>query len=79
MAYLRHSYGKYTLDLSEAELDAVTNAMSKIDFFTDIEKGIYHQLVKHRRYLKEEEKWYQMQEQELETRQELIDKARFST
>jgi hypothetical protein len=79
MAYLRHSYGKYTLDLSEAELDAVTNAMSKIDFFTDIEKGIYHQLVKHRRYLKEEEKWYRMQEKELEERQELLSKAKSGT
>jgi hypothetical protein len=79
MAYLRQSYGKYMLDLSEEELDAVTNAMSKIDFFTDIEKGIYHQLVKHRRYLLEEEKWYRTQEQELETRQELADKAKFST
>lgn len=79
MAYLRQSYGKYMLDLSEEELDAVTNAMTKIDFFTDIEKGIYHQLVKHRRYLKEEEKWYQMQEKELEDRQELINKAKFGT
>ena len=79
MAYLRHSYGKYTLDLSEAELDAVTNAMSNIEFFTDIEKGIYHQLVKHRRYLKEEEKWYREQEREMEEKQELANKARLGT
>jgi hypothetical protein len=79
MAYLRHSYGRYSLDLSEEELDAVTNAMSAIEFFTDTDKAIYYQLVKHRRYLKEEDKWYRTQEQELETRQELADKAKFGT
>ena len=66
MAYLRQSFGKYMLDLSEEELNAVTMAMANIGVFTEVEKGIYHQLTKHRDYLKMEDKWYREQEKELD-------------
>lgn len=64
MAYLRQSFGKYTLDLSEKELDAITMAMANIGVFTEDEKNIYHQLTKHRNYLKQEEKWHRAIDEE---------------
>jgi hypothetical protein len=64
MAFLRHSFGKYTLDLSEKELDAVTTAMGNIGVFTEDEKNIYHQLTKYRNYLKEEDKWHRAIDEE---------------
>lgn len=66
MAYLRQSFGKYTLDLSDKELDAITIAMSNIGVFTEVEKDIYYQLTKYRDYLKLEDKWYREQEKELD-------------
>ena len=79
MAFLRHSYGRYSLDLSGEELNALVDIMDELPSMTKTEMGIYHQITKHREYLKEEEKWYREQEKELETRQELADKAKFGT
>jgi hypothetical protein len=58
MAFLRQSFGKYTLDLSEKELDAITTAMGNIGLFTKEEKDVYQQLTKYRDYLKKENKWH---------------------
>jgi len=66
MAYLRQSFGKYMLDLSEEELNAITHAMDILGNFTEVEQGIYYQLTKHRDYLKREDKWYREQEKELD-------------
>jgi len=66
MAYLRQSFGKYMLDLSEEELNAIKNAMDIIGNFTEVEQGIYYQLTKYRDYLKMEDKWYREQEKELD-------------
>jgi len=66
MAFLRQSFGKYMLDLSEDELDAITLAMGNIGVFTEVEKNIYHQLTKYRDYLKHEEKWHRAIDEERE-------------
>lgn len=79
MAYLRQAYGRYYLDLSGEELNAIVDIMDELPSMTKTEIGIYHQITKHRDYLKEEEKWYREREKELETRQELADKAKFGT
>jgi hypothetical protein len=58
MAYLRQSFGKYLLDLSEEELNALVDIMDELPTLTKTETGIYHQITKHREYLKQEEKWH---------------------
>lgn len=69
MAFLRQSFGKYMLDLSEDELDAVTMAMANIGVFTETEKNIYYQLTKYRDYLKQEEKWHRAIDEERASQQ----------
>jgi len=79
MAHLMHNYGEYLLKISGEELNALVDIMDELPSMTKTEQGIYYQLTYHREYLKQEDKWYKEREQELETRQELVDKARFGT
>jgi len=58
MAFLRQSYGQYSLDISGEELNALVDILDELPSLTKTETGIYHQLTKHRDYLKKEDKWH---------------------
>jgi hypothetical protein len=74
MAFLRQAYGRYSLDLSGEELNAIVDIMDELPSMTKTEMGIYHQITKHRDYLKEEEKWYRTEE----ARQEVLAEAKLN-
>ena len=54
MAYLRQAYGRYYLDLSGEELNALTDIMEELPSMTKTERGIWYQITKHRDFLKHE-------------------------
>jgi len=58
MAYLRQSYGRYSLDLSGEELNALVDVMEELPSMNKTERGIWYQITKHRDFLKQEEKWH---------------------
>jgi len=58
MAYLRQSYGRYYLDMSPEELNALVDVMDELPSMTKIETGIHYQITKHREYIQQEEKWH---------------------
>ena len=58
MAFLRQAYGRYYLDLSGEELNALTDVMEELPSMNKTERGIWYQITKHRDYLKQEEKWH---------------------
>ena len=58
MAYLRQAYGRYYLDLSGEELNALTDIMEELPSMNKTERGIWYQITKHRDFLKQEEKWH---------------------
>ena len=58
MAFLRHAYGRYFLDMDGEELNALTDIMEELPSMTKTERGIWYQITKHRDYLKQEEKWH---------------------
>jgi len=79
MAFLRQAYGRYYLDMSSEELNALVDVMEELPSMTKVERGIWYQITKHRDYLKQEEKWHRAIDEERETTQELADKAKFGT
>jgi len=64
MAFLRHAYGRYFLDMDGEELNALTDIMEELPSMTKTERGIWYQITKHRDYLKQEEKWHRDIEKE---------------
>jgi hypothetical protein len=58
MAFLRQAYGRYYLDMSSEELNALTDVMEELPSMTKTERGIWYQITKHRDYIKQEEKWH---------------------
>jgi hypothetical protein len=58
MAFLRQAYGRYHLDLSGEELNALVDVMEELPSMTKVERGIWYQITKHRDFLKQEEKWH---------------------
>ena len=59
MAFLRQAYGRYYLDLSGEELNALVDVMEELPSMNKTERGIWYQITKHRDYLKQEEKMAQ--------------------
>jgi len=68
MAFLRQAYGRYYLDMSGEELNALVDIMEELPSMTKIERGIWYQITKHRDFLKQEEKWHRTEE----ARQEVL-------
>jgi len=66
MAYLRQSYGRYSLDLSGEELNALVDVMEELPSMNKTERGIWYQITKHRDFLKQEEKWHRDMDKERE-------------
>jgi len=58
MAFLRQAYGRYHLDLSGEELNALTDIMEELPSMNKTERDIWYQITKHRDFLKQEEKWH---------------------
>jgi len=58
MAFLRQAYGRYYLDMSSEELNALVDVMEELPSMNKTERGIWYQITKHRDYLKQEEKWH---------------------
>jgi hypothetical protein len=62
MAFLRQAYGRYYLDMSPEELNALVDIMEELPSMTKVERGIWYQITKHRDFLKAEEKWHRTEE-----------------
>jgi hypothetical protein len=58
MAYLRQAYGRYSLDLSGEELNALVDIMDELPSMTKVETGIHYQITKHREFIQQEDKWH---------------------
>jgi len=74
MAFLRQAYGRYYLDMSGEELNALVDIMEELPSMTKIERGIWYQITKHRDFLKQEEKWHRTEE----ARQEVLAEAKLN-
>lgn len=71
MAFLRQAYGRYYLDLSAEELNALVDVMEELPSMNKTERGIWYQITKHRDYLKQEEKWHRDIDKEREMAEEV--------
>jgi len=71
MAYLRQAYGRYSLDLSGEELNALVDIMEELPSMNKTERGIWYQITKHRDFLKQEEKWHRDIDKEREMEAEV--------
>jgi hypothetical protein len=58
MAYLRQSYGRYSLDLSGEELNALVDIMEELPSMNKTEQAIHYQITKHREFIQQEDKWH---------------------
>jgi hypothetical protein len=74
MAFLRQAYGRYYLDMSPEELNALVDVMEELPSMTKVERGIWYQITKHRDFLKQEEKWHRTEE----ARQEALVEAKLN-
>jgi hypothetical protein len=74
MAFLRQAYGRYYLDMSSEELNALVDVMEELPSMTKVERGIWYQITKHRDFLKQEEKWHRTEE----ARQEVLAEAKLN-
>jgi len=74
MAFLRQAYGRYYLDMSPEELNALVDVMEELPSMTKVERGIWYQITKHRDFLKQEEKWHRTEE----ARQEVLAEAKLN-
>ena len=74
MAFLRQAYGRYYLDMSGEELNALVDVMEELPTMTKVERGIWYQITKHRDFLKQEEKWHRTEE----ARQEVLAEAKLN-
>jgi hypothetical protein len=74
MAFLRQAYGRYYLDMSGEELNALVDVMEELPSMTKVERGIWYQITKHRDFLKQEEKWHRTEE----ARQEVLAEAKLN-
>ncbi len=72
MAFLRQAYGRYYLDMSSEEVNALVDVMEELPSMTKVERGIWYQITKHRDFLKQEEKWHRTEE----ARQEVLAEAK---
>ena len=55
MAFLRQAYGRYYLDLSGEELNALVDVMEELPSMNKTERGIWYQITKHRDFLKQDD------------------------
>ena len=44
MAFLRQAYGRYYLDMSSEELNALVDVMEELPSMTKVERGIWYQI-----------------------------------